>query len=345
MDSMDSGLTAKRVGWIDALRAFAIILVIIGHANRMPAMLQKLIYGFHMPLFFILAGYLFREEKYEDLSDLVKIKFRQYIVPFFVLGVINLLLNAIRESLSMGKRELLVSTGKHFIWLIYSYGTGNRMPNCTPLWFLTCLFLSTVFLYIFLQCLKKMPDKHIYIYICSISVVVGTLHVMNNLTKHLPWNLDGAVIGAVLMLVGHLWRKENTVEKISLCGSFALLVIGLGTIYVNEPMINLNTSEVSNPLLFFVGSIVTSLAFFALFRQYYRVRLPLLEYIGRNTIIVMGFNYVVKTFVNYCWSLIPAFDGIKIRWDVQCVLVFLLCLIIMVTWSLLKKRFPRIAIF
>lgn len=46
----------ERLVWIDALRGFAILLVIVGHTSPP---FQKLIYGFHMPLFFILSGFIF----------------------------------------------------------------------------------------------------------------------------------------------------------------------------------------------------------------------------------------------------------------------------------------------
>ena len=56
----------ERMIWLDNLKAYGIILVIIGHsivitaANDSTGMLMKLIYSFHMPLFFFISGYLFR---------------------------------------------------------------------------------------------------------------------------------------------------------------------------------------------------------------------------------------------------------------------------------------------
>ena len=52
----------KRIEWIDICRGLAIILVIIGHSNLETGMafnLKSIIYSFHMPLFFVLSGYLF----------------------------------------------------------------------------------------------------------------------------------------------------------------------------------------------------------------------------------------------------------------------------------------------
>lgn len=339
---MDNSPIFKRVWWIDALRAFAIILVIIGHSINVPTLLKTIIYGFHMPLFFFLSGYLFHWKQYKDLTDFIKAKFKQYMIPYFALGLVNLVLNAGRESLSISGKQLLVSTIKHFLWLIYSYSTSQTMPNCTPLWFLPCLFLSAIFLYIFFKCLDIWPKR--YVNLCGIVFIIGGIHVMDTRPDVLPWHFDVAVLGAFLMLIGYLWREKRIIERIPLSGFFVLLVIGVGTIYVNNGAA-LASSNLRDPILFFVGAISTCMACFALFQQFYRVRLKFVEYVGRNTIIIMGFNYAVNTFVKFIWKNIPALEGISLTWYIQCAFTFLLCLLIMAIWDLLKKLFPKIAIF
>ena len=46
-----------RCMWIDVLRALLIITVIVGHSNADARMIQIILW-FHMPLFFILSGFL-----------------------------------------------------------------------------------------------------------------------------------------------------------------------------------------------------------------------------------------------------------------------------------------------
>ncbi len=60
---------ARRIAWVDAAKAYGIGLVFYGHfvermfdqgyASAFPQF--KLIYAFHVPLFFVLAGYIWRE--------------------------------------------------------------------------------------------------------------------------------------------------------------------------------------------------------------------------------------------------------------------------------------------
>ena len=68
---------AQRIDWIDALKGFAIITVVIGHcatdcmsSGNYPAYkslinaIYSFIYSFHMPLFFTISGYVFYLSKF-----------------------------------------------------------------------------------------------------------------------------------------------------------------------------------------------------------------------------------------------------------------------------------------
>lgn len=59
-DDINNGTARKREKWIDMLRGFGMFLVIIGHA-QCPDVLEKFIYGFHMPLLFMLLWNKFKK--------------------------------------------------------------------------------------------------------------------------------------------------------------------------------------------------------------------------------------------------------------------------------------------
>lgn len=75
----------KRENWLDVAKGIGIILVIIGHSGA-PRAIVKFIYGFHMPLFFIIAGYLYDAEKWKSrgIKSLIHKRFNNYILPYFV---------------------------------------------------------------------------------------------------------------------------------------------------------------------------------------------------------------------------------------------------------------------
>lgn len=59
-----------RIEWIDGAKGIGILLMVIGHAGA-PDFLRHWIYGFHMPMFFIIAGFVYNKKngRKEDLSN------------------------------------------------------------------------------------------------------------------------------------------------------------------------------------------------------------------------------------------------------------------------------------
>ncbi|MBD5218613.1 MAG: acyltransferase family protein [Bacteroidales bacterium] len=73
-------------------KGIAIILMVAGHAEG-PELLTNFIYTFHMPLFFIAAGYFFSEKYLADPWSFVRKRFGGLYVPFVKWSVIYLLLH------------------------------------------------------------------------------------------------------------------------------------------------------------------------------------------------------------------------------------------------------------
>lgn len=70
----------KRDNTFDIIKGIGILLVIIGHLAHGYGVLIPIIYTFHMPLFFIVSGYFYKEK---GVIELLKRDFRLLIVPYF----------------------------------------------------------------------------------------------------------------------------------------------------------------------------------------------------------------------------------------------------------------------
>lgn len=55
----------KRIDWIDTAKGIGIIAVIIGHFH-VPDLTMRLIYSWHMPLFFIISGILYTDKPFQN---------------------------------------------------------------------------------------------------------------------------------------------------------------------------------------------------------------------------------------------------------------------------------------
>ena len=73
-------------------KAIGIILMVIGHAEA-PELLCNFLYTFHMPLFFIAAGYFFTKKNLDDPWTFCKKRFAGLYIPFLKWSFIYLVLH------------------------------------------------------------------------------------------------------------------------------------------------------------------------------------------------------------------------------------------------------------
>jgi len=124
---------------LDVLKGIGILLVVIGHVFGPPV--SKLIYTFHMPLFFFVGGYLSRPQT--NPLGFSGRKASQLLVPYFVFLVLFLGIQSLIALADAGDIPD-VSFGQ------YLYG-GERLTGWfSVFWFPTCYFFS-VCLYAILQ--------------------------------------------------------------------------------------------------------------------------------------------------------------------------------------------------
>ena len=95
----------EREKWVDAVKRFAIYLVILGHSiqyatsqdyNYAGNTFFQIIYSFHMPLFMMMSGYLFAYSmnKY-SIKNGVFAKVRGILIPCISWGIITYLIDLI----------------------------------------------------------------------------------------------------------------------------------------------------------------------------------------------------------------------------------------------------------
>ena len=150
----------KRIEWIDTAKGIGIILVIIGHIIPFNNPVCKLIFSFHMPLFFFLSGITYNEKRYTSFKLLLKNKARTLIVPFIITALITIAVNIIIPSWRVNVTwkniaELLL------LWDLHGLNNG-------PIWFLGCLFS----VHILHWCISRVSYNDVckYVLVCMAAV-------------------------------------------------------------------------------------------------------------------------------------------------------------------------------
>lgn len=79
---------------VDIIRGVAILLVVLEHAlGTSDNFFAKIILSFHMPVFFILFGYLAHEKITGNFGAVIKKKIKRLLIPQLTLAILSLLYN------------------------------------------------------------------------------------------------------------------------------------------------------------------------------------------------------------------------------------------------------------
>lgn len=210
----------KRLSYIDSLKGFAILLVLLGH-NSFNDYVTYVIYFFHMPLFFFISGYLAKTPEV-SIKQTFKRKWGTLIYPYFVFGIIILLYNTVLDKLrgmfSVNKffRRIAAILYGNFIF-------ENNSDYIGTLWFLVCLFCTVLISEMIIK--LNSQKKEIFFCICLLILALGTSWLKNKYSIRLPWCLDISFVAVQFYMAGHGYRKYE-----AKAGKFSLILIALGMI-------------------------------------------------------------------------------------------------------------------
>lgn len=307
------------------------MLVVLGHTH--PSF-NKFIYGFHMPLFFILSGYLYKRKTSREYFTNM---FGRLIIPYFILTFINLLVQISWQAIGLQKGSGVL---KYLFGIVWSLGNFGYMPNCTPLWFLTCLFLSMNFFNLINTKFAHAVKCIIFLTCFVVGVKAG--QYLFEFQIQLPWNFDLALMALLFIEYGNWINRINVIEKLNkfnYCYTFVicavLAIAGFIMINVNHvKMVDFNGRTFGNPLIMVVGAITvsTSLIFtFAKFPLFGSNKI--LQYLGRHTIFIMGFDYFCGTIVRFILKILLT----ERIWIVEFTLKMLMLLLGIFVWNGIVK--------
>ena len=139
---------------ISIAKGIAIILMVIAHAEA-PGWLCRFIFEFHMPLFFITAGYFFSTKYLHDEATFVKKRVKGLYVPFVKWAVFFLLIHnwmfdigILNEVYGNEQGGVLHPWTAHQIqqnlWNIFTAMTGYDAFLCGAFWFFRGLFVASI---------------------------------------------------------------------------------------------------------------------------------------------------------------------------------------------------------
>lgn len=215
---------SKRLDWIDIAKGIAIILVIVGHTVPNPCPLRHAIFSFHMPVFFILAGYTFRPKPWRELlSGSVS----RLLVPYVVLALAWQVPTFLMNGASLTGDVLLSG----FETLVFASGVdvpGFGVAAVGMAWFLAALFTSRLLFNALVRLFDSREVDAVWQgVVCAVIAFCG-LSVSRFLGIYLPFDLDLSCYIVLLMWIGYTARQRKLEPSVSK----PLLFIGAGVAWL-----------------------------------------------------------------------------------------------------------------
>ncbi len=301
-----------REGWIDYLKGLGIILMIIGHTSINQPFI-KWIYGFHMPLFYMLSGYLFNRGKWfaKDYGSFLKARAKSYLVSYLIWCIICFVINIPYMYLKYKDDHLLLRIVQNFGWILTSVRIDDVFlpQKSTPLWFLTSIFVSQASFYLIVKC---RPVLQIIICTC---IITANHFIAASELPILPWHFETSVLCSVFMLIGYYIRGYGLLEKVKsefLCE--ALIVISSIMILLND-RIDIYYRKYGNILVFIiaVSLMIYSVMWLHKNRNFYIFKDMVIR-LGSYSVIPIGLNYSINIYTRNIVKTITGKSGSEILW-------------------------------
>lgn len=263
----------EKLNWVDNLKAIGIFAVILGH---IASPFSAFIYSWHMPLFFILAGFFIKYEISE--KEFIIKDFKRLIIPYFIFAFIGLSLETVKRIvLNRESLNYLYEIKGIFIWmdmssLINTYGF--------VLWFLPALFFARLLIFLINKICASIFIQFIFVLLLfSFSFFVN-----------LPFGVDNSLNALLFIFVGSVFFRFYQDDKKLFILPLILVVL---VFYFGIPVLDVANKNYENVFvnILYAFSIIF---IFVIILKKIDLKSKLLTIWGKNTMLL----FIIHPYTN-----------------------------------------------
>lgn len=179
-----------RIEFIDVAKGIGIICVMLGHLGC--SMIDRVVFTFHMPLFFLISGYFLKIKT--PFNVFVKHRAKRLLIPYYATGgaICFLLFGA--DVVRGMKENILPDFLDTLISILYGscFAVSDYVKGIGAIWFLWALFWATIIVRIFIQ----YKNSAIYILLLAVIGYVSSQYFW------LPLSIQPGACAAVFVYIG-----------------------------------------------------------------------------------------------------------------------------------------------
>lgn len=310
-------MNTKRDLSVDICKGVGIMLMVLGHSG-LPKAGHDFIYMFHMPLFFFLSGYCFKEKYLGDYEGFIKRKIKTLWWPYVKYSLLFLLLHNIFCYLHIysveygyqgnGVLPITLSEAKDTVWSIVTNMSGEDQL-LGGFWFLKELLLGSIVALVTMILIKRFSSRFSVICLKSGGAFFLLMFsvLMNKYVLIFPCFGIRSVtlLSAAIFLAGHLCHELKWNGNLG-WGFFFALIILVGSILMPREILHLAWYEIVPYFIFgLIGSMMA-----LIFSRFLAERFPkisdLVSWIGRNTMTILTWHFLSFKIVTFI--LIKKYD-------------------------------------
>ena len=251
----------KRKNWIDWCKLFALYLVILGHFSPNRDILTSWLYTFHIPLFFIISGYLC-SNKMLTLKDSIIHNTKTLLIPYTIFVLLEYLI-----EVSINKMNHIECSN------IFSALIGIPPGRSSPMWFIACLFIVKMTDW-FERYLKS---KSLYLSFFFNLIIIAISLTISNYLISIKIPIAWFFLAYPYFLFGRLLKKYNLIifqtsfQKVSLIAKKIMIavlfvIVPLCFVAINGNVDMYYCSFGENGFLYYLFGIIASLTTMVFFR-------------------------------------------------------------------------------
>lgn len=267
---MEKNIT--RYQWLDIAKGIAILLMVIGHTS-IPDPINRFIFAFHMPLFFIASGYCTNWSKL-TYADFVLHKCKTLLVPFVIYSAIVLIIG--------------VSINQMDAMLIITQGWAS---NCYPLWFVPILFVGLLLA----KAIMSIQNGKLRIIVWILMALIGSF--LKYKLIYLPYTLSPAFYASFLLIAGTYAKSLQTYILnpkwwvLSICFVITAIISHFWKVNMSWNTIN--------PVVFItIGAFAGTYLIFgtsALIERFCKKAQQVLVFFGKETYVLLAFSSIIPS--------------------------------------------------
>jgi fucose 4-O-acetylase-like acetyltransferase len=295
---------ATRNSTIDVAKGIGIFFVVLGHnwlSTHEKSELTRVIFSFHMPLFFFLAGIFLRAP--DGILRFAIGRAGSLLKPYFVVLLAWGLLKMLGTALGVGGKAGMSGT-RYFIGLLY--GTGDTIA-WIALWFLPHLFISLIASLIILRAIEACTNNKVWVVAVALMLLgigIDSIDAYRHPTViaasvmgpgrflGLPWGADLVPITSSFIIFGYLLAAPAKSMRLSLPGLFVSVAVFVSLHYYFDDTIDLNERVYDSAIVSTVQAatgIYITLSAASLLQNFPSFEKPL-AYVGSGTLFILIFH-------------------------------------------------------